>query len=243
MLEEQLAILHGLWTEPDGLSYEGRHWQVSDALFYPKPKALPGRRHPNILIGGDGGPWMARLVAQYADEFNLTGGSLDRIGPAYGRVRAACADAGRDPGAVTYSMMTGVLVGRDEAEIERRVADLLVSFGQGLSADTREWLEARRPRWVMGTPDESAPEGKRTRGRRRPAADAAGLLAARPRDGPPIGRGLPRLVVSRLPEVWRSACQPWSSWSPLRPLRLARPSPRGRYSRRGAGAPSSPARR
>jgi hypothetical protein len=29
---------------------------------------------------------MARLVAQYADEFNLTGGSLDRIGPAYGRV-------------------------------------------------------------------------------------------------------------------------------------------------------------
>ena len=42
MLEEQLAILHGLWTEPDGWSYEGRHWQVADALFYPKPKALPG---------------------------------------------------------------------------------------------------------------------------------------------------------------------------------------------------------
>ena len=39
-------------------------------------------------------------------------------------------------------MMTGVLVGRDEAEIERRVADLLVSFGQGSAADTREWLEA-----------------------------------------------------------------------------------------------------
>ena len=155
MLEEQLAILHGLWTEPDGWSYEGRHWQVADALFYPKPTALPGRRHPNILIGGDGGPWMARLVAQYADEFNLTGGSLDRIGPAYGRVRAACTDAGRDAGAMTYSLMTGVLVGRDEAEIERRVADLLVSFGQGSAADTQEWLETRRPRWVMGTPDEA----------------------------------------------------------------------------------------
>ena len=34
-------------------------------------------------------------------------------------------------------------------------ADLLVSFGQGSAADTREWLEARRPRWIMGTPDEA----------------------------------------------------------------------------------------
>jgi len=155
MLEEQLAILHGLWTEPDGWSYEGRHWQVADALFYPKPMALGGRRHPNILIGGDGGPWMARLVASYADEFNLTGGPLDRIGPSYGRVRQACLDVGRDPGDLTYSLMTGVLVGRDEAEIEGRVADLLASFGQAVAGDTHEWLEARRPRWVMGTPDQA----------------------------------------------------------------------------------------
>ena len=52
MLEEQLAILHGLWTEPDGWSYEGRHWTVRDARFYPKPLAPAGRRHPNIIVGG-----------------------------------------------------------------------------------------------------------------------------------------------------------------------------------------------
>ena len=155
MLEEQLAIMHGLWTQADGWSYEGRHWQVSEALFYPKPKATAGRRHPNIVIGGDGGPWMARLVAQYADEFNLTSGTLERIEPAYGRVRQACRDAGRDPDQVTYSMMTGVLVGRNEVDVKARVADLLVGFGQGSTADTQEWLDARRPRWVMGTPDQA----------------------------------------------------------------------------------------
>lgn len=155
MLEEQLAILHGLWTQADGWSYEGRHWQVADALFYPKPKATAGRRHPNIVIGGDGGPWMARLVAQYADEFNLTSGTLERIAPAYGRVRQACLAAGRDPDQVTYSMMTGVLVGRNEDEVKARVADLLVGFGQSSEADTQEWLDARRPRWVMGTPDQA----------------------------------------------------------------------------------------
>lgn len=153
MLEEELAILHGLWTEPDGWNFDGRHWQVSDAMFYPKPKASAGRRHPNIVIGGDGGPWMARLVAQYADEFNLTSGTLDRIEPAYGRVRAACKAAGRDPQELTYSMMSGVLVGRDEAEIGRRVGDLLATFGQ--QDDPQAWLEARRPRWIMGTPDEA----------------------------------------------------------------------------------------
>jgi alkanesulfonate monooxygenase SsuD/methylene tetrahydromethanopterin reductase-like flavin-dependent oxidoreductase (luciferase family) len=35
------------------------------------------------------------------------------------------------------------------------VADLLVTFGQSSAADTQEWLDARRPRWVMGTPDQA----------------------------------------------------------------------------------------
>lgn len=153
MLEEELAIMHGLWTEPDGWSYDGRHWQVADAVFYPKPKAAGGRRHPNILIGGDGGPRMARLVASYADEFNLTSGTLDRIAPAYARVRAACSAAGRDPDQVTYSMMTGVVVGRDEAEVQRRIGDLLSMFEQ--QGDPQAWLELRRPRWIMGTPAEA----------------------------------------------------------------------------------------
>ncbi len=154
MLEEQLAILHGLWTEADGWSYDGRHWQVRDALFRPKPPAPAGRRHPNLIVGGNGGPRMAALVARYADEFNLTSGAVDKLGPAYARVREACQAVGRDPRDVTYSMMTGVLVGRDEDEVRRRVRELLGVLGQG-DMDADEWLRQRRGRWVMGTPDEA----------------------------------------------------------------------------------------
>src|SRR5918996_2948500 len=32
MLEEQMAIIHGLWTEDDGWSYSGRHWRVEGAI-------------------------------------------------------------------------------------------------------------------------------------------------------------------------------------------------------------------
>lgn len=153
MLEEELAILHGLWTEPDGWSFDGRHWQVEDALFRPRPPSPPGTRHPNLLIGGDGGPRMASLVARYADEFNLVSASAAKAAAAYERVRQACRDVGRDPEQVTYSAMTGVLVGEDEADVRRRAEELVRVLGSG--QDAEGWLAERRDRWVLGTPDQA----------------------------------------------------------------------------------------
>ena len=153
MLEEELTILHGLWTEPDGWSFDGEHWQVRDTLFRPRPPSPPGTRHPNLLIGGDGGPRMAALVARYADEFNLVSASADRAAAAYERVREACRDIGRPPEEVVYSAMTGVLVGEDEAEVNRRAAEQVRAVGS--DQDAVEWLAARRDRWVLGTPDQA----------------------------------------------------------------------------------------
>lgn len=153
MLEEQLAILHGLWTEPDGWSYEGAHWQVRGAVRHGEV-ARDGRRHPHIILGGKGGPRMAQLVARYADEFNLISATPDDVPAAYGRVRDACVTAGRDPDDVVYSAMTGVLVAETEADLRTRVADLLAAFGQA-GSDGEAWLAERRGRWVMGTPDEA----------------------------------------------------------------------------------------
>lgn len=153
MLEEQLAIVHGLWTEPDGWSYQGRHWQVRDARFYPKPVPRAGRRHPNLIAGGRGGPRLARLVAAYADEINVSSATPVSAVQGFDRVRDACRQIGRDPGTVTYSAMTGVLVGRDEAQVRARTAELMRMFGSDESVD--EWLAERRARWIMGTPDEA----------------------------------------------------------------------------------------
>lgn len=153
MLEEQMAIIHGLWTEPDGWSYEGEHWQVRGAKRHGEI-ARGGRRHPHVIFGGKGGPRLARLVARYGDEFNLNSASPDDAGPAYGRIRSACEAIGRDPDEVVYSAMTGVLVAETEGDLRARVADLLSSMGQG-DGDAEEWLRQRRGRWVMGTPEEA----------------------------------------------------------------------------------------
>ncbi|HEY5488221.1 MAG TPA: TIGR03560 family F420-dependent LLM class oxidoreductase [Candidatus Limnocylindrales bacterium] len=153
MLEEQLAIIHGLWTEPAGWSYQGRFWQVEDAHFEPRPVAHGGRRHPNLILGGHGGPRLVALVARYADELNISSESPAEVAKGYDRLRAACLAAGRDPRTVARSAMAGVLVGRDEAEVNRRVATLMAGFGQSGSAD--DWLAERRARWIIGTPDEA----------------------------------------------------------------------------------------
>jgi F420-dependent oxidoreductase-like protein len=153
MLTEQMAIIHGLWTEPDGWSFEGEHWQVRDAKRHGEI-ARGGRRHPHILFGGKGGPRLAELVARYGDEFNLNSAAPEDAPEAYGRVRAACEQIGRDPDEVVYSAMTGVLVAETEEDLRTRVADLLGALGQG-EVDGDAWLAERRTRWIMGTPDEA----------------------------------------------------------------------------------------
>ncbi len=149
MLEEQLEIVAGLFHGEDGWSFRGRHYAVDGALFRPKPAA----GHPRILVGGRGTPRSTRIAARFADEFNITTTDPDKIREVYGWLDGACRDAGRDPSTVTRSAMVGVLVGRDDAEVDRRIGDLLRQIGRP-ETDT-SWYAERRPKQIAGTPDEA----------------------------------------------------------------------------------------
>jgi F420-dependent oxidoreductase-like protein len=151
-LEESLAICHGLWTEPDGWSFRGQHWQVEGAEFHPRP-TFGGGRHPHLILGGDGGPRLSRLVATYADEFNRQSATPERVRDAYDNVRRACRDADRDPDQIVYSAMVGVLVADSGGDLEQRVHALLKMTGA--SGDAQSWLAERRGRWIIGTPEEA----------------------------------------------------------------------------------------
>jgi alkanesulfonate monooxygenase SsuD/methylene tetrahydromethanopterin reductase-like flavin-dependent oxidoreductase (luciferase family) len=48
--------------------------------------------------------------------------------------------------------MAGTLVGRDEADMARRTEAQVAIFG-GAGDEATAWLEERRDRWVLGTPD------------------------------------------------------------------------------------------
>jgi len=166
MLEENLDVLLGLWGEPDGWSYDGKHVQIQDAQFYPKPVAVAGRptlpngaSRPRILVGGGGTPRSMRIAARYADEFNLSSSSPDVARTKYGQLGAACEEAGRDPSTITRSTMSGVLIGRNRDELRARQEQLLRDFGNVDAGE--DWFHERRDRWVFGTPDEARAQVER----------------------------------------------------------------------------------
>ncbi len=121
MLEEQLAIITGLWETPEGktFSYQGTHYPVTDSPGLPKPAQRP---RPPLLVGGAGQRRTPRLAARFADEFNVPFHTLADTAAAFGRVRDACAEAGRDPASMRYSAAHTVCCGRTEAELARRAA-------------------------------------------------------------------------------------------------------------------------
>jgi F420-dependent oxidoreductase-like protein len=120
-LEEQLAIITGLWATEVGqtFSFEGTHYQLKDSPALPKPAQSP---RPPVLLGGAGARRTPRLAARFADEFNVPFRTVQDSAAAFERVRAACEAAGRYPASMTYSVAQTVCCGKDEAEFRRRAA-------------------------------------------------------------------------------------------------------------------------
>jgi len=118
-LEEQLEIITGLWETPEGqtFSFNGAHYTLSDSPALPKPAQRP---RPPVLVGGGGRHRTPRLAARFANEYNVPFATVADSAAAFGRVRQACQEAGRDPASLVYSAAQTVCCGRDEAEVARR---------------------------------------------------------------------------------------------------------------------------
>ncbi len=151
LMEDELQILHGLWEQPDGWSFEGRQVRIVDAGFHPKPVQRP---HPPIIVGGEGSPRSVRMAARYANEYNMSSSGPDNCAEAFGRLDAECVRIGRDPKTVARSVMAGMLMGADEAEVARRV-EAQLAMVRAAETNAAAWFEARRPRWIAGTPDQA----------------------------------------------------------------------------------------
>ncbi|MFE7126475.1 LLM class F420-dependent oxidoreductase [Streptomyces sp. NPDC057617] len=121
-LEEQLAIVTGLWATETGktFSYDGTYYQLTDSPALPKP----AQSKVPVLIGGHGATRTPRLTAQYADEFNIPFASIEDTERQFSRVRAAAEAIGRPAGDLVYSNALVVCVGKDDAEVARRAAAL-----------------------------------------------------------------------------------------------------------------------
>ncbi|GHJ14163.1 LLM class F420-dependent oxidoreductase [Micromonospora sp. AKA38] len=118
-LEEQLAVITGLWSTPAGATFDfpGTYYPVTDSPALPKPVQRP---RPPVLLGGRGPKRTPGLAARYADEFNMPFASVDDTTTQFRRVRDACAEIDRDPATMTWSNALVLCCGRNDAEVARR---------------------------------------------------------------------------------------------------------------------------
>jgi F420-dependent oxidoreductase-like protein len=143
-LEEQLAIITGLWETKAGetFDYDGRYYQLTNSPALPKPVQ---QRVP-VLVGGMGAQRTPALAARYATEFNLPFVSTGQTAEQIGRVRAAAEEIGRHGDDLIYSNALVACVGKDDAEVARRAAaigrDVAELKANGLAGTPSEVVDA-----------------------------------------------------------------------------------------------------
>jgi F420-dependent oxidoreductase-like protein len=120
-LEEQLAIVTGLWTTPPGerFDFQGRFHRLEDAPALPKPAQRP---RPPVIVGGLGRRRTPALAARFADEFNVGFAPVGDFRTLVAAVVAACERVERDPSSMTWSTAQVLCCGEDEEAYRRRAA-------------------------------------------------------------------------------------------------------------------------
>ncbi len=117
-LEDTLEIMTRLWTEPGKVSFQGKHYRITDALCEPKPSPMP------IIMVGGGGNKTKLLAAKYADWWNHSDVDLTEFKRHLPILRQHCETVGRDPATLRLTWLGRLSVGKTEAEALERAQRL-----------------------------------------------------------------------------------------------------------------------
>jgi F420-dependent oxidoreductase-like protein len=146
LLAEQLEIIHRQWTE-DVFDFDGRHYRLEGCRARPKPLQTP---HPPIIVGGSAKPGTLGPAVRFADEYN-TIGDPETCRERRARIDAACEAAGRDPASLPLSIMAGLVIGADAAEVAANTERVARRMNLESAAAL---LASRGDQWLVGTPAE-----------------------------------------------------------------------------------------
>lgn len=97
---EALEVIESLMSNAR-TTFSGRYYQLDGAMNNPKP----AQSHVPICIGGAGKRRTLPLTARFADHWNFSGADVAQFTECRDVLHAECAKIGRDPEAITCSML------------------------------------------------------------------------------------------------------------------------------------------
>jgi F420-dependent oxidoreductase-like protein len=113
--QEGLEVVTRLLKRDEPVSFSGTYYRLQDATLLPRPQRAEG---PPIVIGG--GRSILPLVARYGAEWNSAFTPASKLPALNTRLDELLRQRGRQPGDVRRSLMTRVIFGRSEQEVERK---------------------------------------------------------------------------------------------------------------------------
>jgi F420-dependent oxidoreductase-like protein len=147
-LRETVQILKSLWTESE-TTFEGKHFQLKGAYHEPKP--VQQDPHPPIWIGGSGERVLLRIVAEFADGWNVLGMPLDDYRHKVEVLEQHCRDVGRDPKAIRRSF--GFQCVLDETEEKARGRAPATLMPTAFVGTSEQLVERFQPYLELGARD------------------------------------------------------------------------------------------
>jgi alkanesulfonate monooxygenase SsuD/methylene tetrahydromethanopterin reductase-like flavin-dependent oxidoreductase (luciferase family) len=172
-LEEAIDLVTRLWAANGPITFEGKTWQVKDAVCEPKPVQQP---HPPLWFGEANAP-VLDVCARLGNGWNTTPVPIPEVRRRIELLSAACERHDRNLSAITLSLETQVLVAPDidslraklRSLVERggnqnhlpdEVAPFVHSYGTDpstsafIKGETDDLPEPMASDWIVGTPEQ-----------------------------------------------------------------------------------------
>jgi F420-dependent oxidoreductase-like protein len=117
--EEGLQVVELLLNSDQSCNFEGEYFQLKEGILLPRPQRPAG---PPILIGGNGRKRTLPLTARYATEWNALMTTPEQFSILNQHLDQLLVEQSREPSEVKRSMMVGCIFGKNDAQVEERVA-------------------------------------------------------------------------------------------------------------------------
>ena len=137
-LEEGIQVITGLLRSDAPVSFDGCYFQLHDALLLPRPQRTGG---PRLLVAGRGRKRSLPIAAKYADAWNAMFISPETLHDMNTQLDDLLELNGRRPEDLTRTVMQGVEVGRNEADLRRKL-------------EARTWQSWREPGLIVGSTEQ-----------------------------------------------------------------------------------------
>ena len=105
-----------MWSKQNTFSpsFKGKYYSIKDAICNPKPLQEP---YPIIMIGGSGEKYLLKVVVKHADSYNHPCGFAQLLKRKISKLKEHCAEIGRNPKEIEYSILVSCLVAKDDNTI------------------------------------------------------------------------------------------------------------------------------